>query len=345
VAGRPARPLSMAGLVSELRRTVADPANGDALRAAAARRLAGLARETVAGRALVPQADPANWWGTRAASRSIQPLREEGEPVPVSASLLEGVLICPTRWFLEREAGGVARAHQSANLGEIVHAIAQRVATGELAAGADDVDLLMEQVDAVWGRLEFRTPWSRAREHERVRQALAKFLRWHHANPRTVLGTEQRFATEVVVEGGERVTLTGYADRLELAADGRVVVVDLKTARTAPTGPQVQRHVQLGLYQLAVDRGAVDELAPGAIAGGAELVQLGLEDGKPDAVVQGQVPQPDDGPERLELEAQVGSAAALLREESFPALVGQHCQSCDFVAICPARSAGAVVAQ
>jgi hypothetical protein len=123
-----------------------------------------------------------------------------------------------------------------------------------------------------------------------------------------------------------------------------VVVVDLKTARTAPTGPQVQRHVQLGLYQLAVDRGAVGELAPGAAAGGAELVQLGLEDGKAEAVVQAQLPQADDSAERLELEAQVGGAAALLRDESFPALVGQHCLKCEFRAICPAKSAGAVVA-
>ena len=45
-------------------------------------------------------------------------------------------MVCPTQWFLEREAGGVARAHQSANLGELLHALAQRVATGEARARA-----------------------------------------------------------------------------------------------------------------------------------------------------------------------------------------------------------------
>ena len=60
------------------------------------------------------------------------------------------------------------------------------------------------------------------------------------------------------------------------------MVVDLKTGRTKPTGPQVRGNLQLGLYQLAVDHGAVDGLEglpPGhAHAGGAELVQLGLTD-------------------------------------------------------------------
>ena len=59
----------------------------------------------------------------------MQPVRDPDQPVPVSASVLESLLVCPTQWFLEREAGGVARAHQSANLGELLHALAQRVAT------------------------------------------------------------------------------------------------------------------------------------------------------------------------------------------------------------------------
>jgi RecB family exonuclease len=274
----------------------------------------------------------------------------------VSASVLESMQVCPTQWFLEREAGGVARAHQSANLGELVHALAQRVAEGELAAGPDDVDLLMAHVDQVWDRLEFRTPWSRAREHERVRAALARFLRWHHANPRTLLGTEQRFRAEVTLEGGERVLLTGYADRLEVDGEGRVVVVDLKTGRSKPSNKSVEGHLQLGLYQYAVDNGAVDHVVRGGAdataggddpveAGGAELVQLGLTDGPDTAVVQPQPPHPDGGPARTELRQRLSRTAALLREESFPAVAGQHCRDCSFVPLCPIKSAGPVTAQ
>ncbi|GAA1478677.1 ATP-dependent DNA helicase [Nocardioides aestuarii] len=350
VVGRPTRPLSMAGLVAELRRTVADPSASPGLRDAAARRLARLAGEQVGARPLVPAADPSSWWGTRSATRSTQPVRDPGEPVPVSASVLESMLVCPTRWFLEREAGGVSRVHQSANLGEMVHALAQRVASGEVAAGRDDVDLLMEHVDAVWDRLAFRTPWSKAREHERVRVALARFLTWHHDNGRTLVATEAPFSTVVELadpaDAGaapERVRLTGFADRLELDAEGRVVVVDLKTARRKPSNKAVERHVQLGLYQYAVDAGALDdELERPVAAGGAELVQLGLLDGGTTATVQPQPVQPDDGPGRGELRGHLARSARLLREESFPAVAGEQCRDCSFVPLCPIKSAGPV---
>lgn len=341
IVGRPRRPLSLAGLVAELRRTVADPDTSEPLRAAAARRLARLARESIGPRPLVPSADPSTWWGTRAATRSVQPIRDPEAPVPVSASVLDGVGVCPTQWFLQREAGGVSRSHQSANLGELLHALAQRVATGEVEPA---VEALMEHVDAVWDRLEFRTPWSKAREHERVRAALGRFLQWHLANPRRLIGTEQQFATVVEIDG-EEVRLTGYADRLELDSEGRVVVVDLKTGRTKPSNKSVETHAQLGLYQLAVDHGAVADLAPDARSGGAELVQVGLTDGGESAVVQAQAVQADDGSARSELRGEIARAAGLLRAESFPAVAGQHCRDCSFVPICPIKGAGSVVSQ
>ncbi|GAA1547602.1 ATP-dependent DNA helicase [Nocardioides humi] len=343
VVGRPPRPLSLDGLVAELRRTLADPAAEPALRDAAARRLARLARERVGRRPAVPAADPATWWGTRAVSRSAAPIRDEERPVPVSASMLEALAVCPTQWFLTREAGGAGRVHQSANLGELVHALAERVAAGD---APPDPDALMAYVDEVWDRLDFRTPWSKQREHDRVRAALERFVDWHEANPRTLVGREERFSTVVEVEG-EQVQVTGYADRVELDADGRVVVVDLKTGRAKPSDTSVRTHVQLALYQYAVDHGALDT-EPGEApyrSGGAELVQLGLLDGGPEATVQPQPAHDDDGPERDELRARLAHAATLVREEHFPAVAGQQCRTCTFVSLCPARSAGAVVSQ
>jgi RecB family exonuclease len=258
--------------------------------------------------------------------------------------MLEHVTTCPTQWFLMNEAGGVAAAHQSANIGQLVHALAQRVATGEVAP---DLGRLMGQVDEVWGRLHFRTPWSAAREHDRIEVALTRFLEWHDANPRTLVATEERFETVVELESGEQVTLFGYADRLELDADGKVVVVDLKTSKNRPSGPAVQRHVQLGLYQYAVDHGAVDELlgeeslTDHAESGGAELVQLGLPDGEA-AIVQQQPAYADDSPERTLLRSQMDRAAQLVRAESFPAVAGEHCRDCAFTSVCPVQGAGSV---
>ena len=145
----------------------------------------------------------------------------------------------------------------------------------------------------------------------------------------------------VRLDSGERVRLNGYADRLELDADGRIVVVDLKTNKGKPSGPEVLRHVQLGLYQYAVDHGAVEGHEE---SGGAELVQLGLPDGD-SALVQQQPAYPDDGPERATLRAQVERAAALVRAEAFPAVAGAHCRDCDFTAVCPIQGAGSVTAR
>ena len=348
VKGRPKRPLSLAGLVSELRRTVSDPDTSEALRDAAARRLARLAQETVGQRQLVPTADPATWWGTRSLSLSTRPVRDPDQPVPVSASVLESVMVCPAQWFLRDEAGGIERAHQEANLGQLLHALAERVARGELTSGPGDVDELMGHVDAVWDRLHFRTPWSKVREYDRVRRALSRFLDWHYSDKRELVGIEERFATVVELPDGEQVQLTGYADRLERDADGNIVVVDLKTGRNAPSNKSVETHRQLALYQYAVDSGALDaSLGSGTElrSGGAELVQLGaLEDGP--AVVQQQPVTPVDGPVRDGLREEIGLTARLIRQEVFPAIPGtSQCRDCPFVPICPAKSAGSVLSQ
>ena len=106
----PPRPLSLAGLVSELRRTVADPGTSEPLRAAAARRLARLAGETVGDRPLVPAGRPVVVVG----HPRREPLGAAGpRPRPAGAGLGQRCssrsLACPTQWFLTREAGGVGR--------------------------------------------------------------------------------------------------------------------------------------------------------------------------------------------------------------------------------------------
>jgi superfamily I DNA/RNA helicase/RecB family exonuclease len=338
--GRPARPLSMTGLVSDLRRTVTDPAVPEALRAAAARRLARLATERIGDRPLVPAADPASWWGTRGRSLATVPLRELDAPVKVSASTLKAVADCPAQWFFERDAGGSLPMHQAAGVGQLVHALAEHIANAEVEA---DIDVLMSQIAAVWGRLEFRTPWSSDRELGRVRRALVRFVDWHRANPRRLLGTEVAFTTEIEVLPGTRVRLHGYADRLEVDADGRVVVVDLKTGRNRPSNVSVTRDLQLALYQYAVDSGALADLHPDAVSGGAELLQIGAVDEGTPAVVQGQPAHTADGEERADLRQRIVALEAMLRTESFPATPGDHCRFCAFEAICPARSAGSVV--
>ena len=61
--GRPQRPLSLAGLVADLRKVLGDPGAPPALRDAAAERLVRLADTEAHGRPVVPAADPAHLVG------------------------------------------------------------------------------------------------------------------------------------------------------------------------------------------------------------------------------------------------------------------------------------------
>src|SRR3546814_6291038 len=89
----------------------------------------------------------------------------------------------------------------------------------------------MEHVDQVWDRLSFRTPWSGRREREELRLALVRFLNWHAASSRRLVGIEQELTAQVTLPDGQQVTLHGFADRIEVDAEGHVVVVDLKTGK------------------------------------------------------------------------------------------------------------------
>jgi superfamily I DNA/RNA helicase/RecB family exonuclease len=333
--GRPQRPLSLQGLVAELRRTAADPDQPSPLREAAAHRLRLLATTEVHGRPVAPHADPATWWGLRSPSRGLRPVRPDDRPVTLSASALEGLLTCPAQWFLTREAGGAVVSTASQGFGKVVHAIAERVAKGELEATT--VADLMPHVDEVWDRMEFRTPWSRAREREAVEQVLARFLAWHRRpGARAVIALEPQLRAEVTLADGEVVTLRGFADRLELDEQGRVVVVDLKTGKYPPTDKSLPENAQLGLYQLAVDHGAADALVGRQVtAGGAELVQLRLGDTQP-KVQQQQASPPH-------IEEQLQQAVAAVRSEAFVARPGTHCDRCEFQPLCPAYASGSVL--
>jgi superfamily I DNA/RNA helicase/RecB family exonuclease len=339
VRGRPERPLSLPGLIADLRRTVADDDSSRALRTAAAKRLAMLAAAEHRGRPLAAQAHPATWWGTHARTAATRPLRPPDQPIRLSATMLDALLACPTKWFLEQEAGGERETSASQGFGLVVHAIADRIGKRELS-GADD---LMALVDEVWGQLSFRTPWSGEKERAEVQAALERFVRWQaRPDAREVLATEKQLTADVTLPDGQVVRLVGYADRLEIDADGRVVVVDLKTGKYPPRDKDVPANPQLGLYQHAINHGAVDDLVPSAASGGAELLQLRKEV-QGEAKVQRQPPPDYDETGPAAVESQLMEAVAVVRSERLVARAGPQCDHCDFHAVCPIKGAGTVL--
>ena len=333
--GRPARQMSLGGVVSELRRVASDPAESPGMRQAAAARLAALAAETIGddGELLVPAADPSTWWGLRRRTSNDTPVRPEDEPLRLSASALEGLLTCPLRWFLSREAAGESARSTSLGFGSVIHALAEHMATGTV-----DEQGLVDLLDSVWDQLQFDSPWIAAREHDAAVDALTRFVRWHNGRAdRTYVGAEEEFAVEIDLGNGQRVALGGRVDRVERDAEGRAVVVDFKTSKNPPSDVSVKDNPQLGLYQLAVDAGAFARLCgEDTRSGGAELVQLRIDkDGLPK--VQQQPPQAPDSEGRKLIEVQLVQSTDVVRREDFAATANNYCKRCEFASLCPTQ--------
>ncbi|CAL9575260.1 ATP-dependent DNA helicase Rep [Streptomyces sp. enrichment culture] len=342
VTGRPRRPLSVAALVAELRATTVDPRVSDALREAAAHRLARLAAlADDDGRPLVPSAHPHRWWGMFEPTESRVPLRSRDQPVVLSGSALDQLAnTCALQWFLGREVKADAPATAAQGFGNVVHVLADEVASGHTPA---DLDVLMERLDSVWNALVFDAPWKSAQEKENARVALERFLRWHVMDRagRTPVAGEHDF--DVTLEAGDyQVRIRGQMDRVEADGEGRAYVVDFKTGKQAPSSAEVARHPQLAVYQLAVREGAVDEVFGGVRPepGGAELVQLRQGAAKRDGgetLPKVQPQQPLEGEWVGDL---LATAAGKVLDERFTPTAGQHCAHCAFRASCSARPEG-----
>ncbi|WP_405706270.1 ATP-dependent helicase [Streptomyces sp. NBC_00069] len=342
VTGRPRRPLAVPALVAELRATTVDPDASPALRDAAARRLARLAALTDEDdRPLVPAAHPQRWWGLYEPTRSSVPLRDRDRPVALSGSALDQLAnTCSLQWFLGREVKADAPSTAAQGFGNVVHVLADEVASGRTPA---DLAVLMERLDSVWDALAFDAPWKSRQEKDNARAALERFLRWHTTDRagRAAVATEHAF--DVTLEAGDyAVRIRGSMDRVESDPQGRAYVVDFKTGKAAPTKDEVARHPQLAVYQLAVREGAVDEVFDGLRpeAGGAELVQLrqgaAVRDGG-DAVPKIQAQQPLNGEWVGDL---LATAAGRVLDERFAPAAGKHCDHCSFRSSCSARPEG-----
>jgi superfamily I DNA/RNA helicase/RecB family exonuclease len=323
--------LSSASLVARLRRALASPDTDAELRGEAARCLADLANAVDDdGNALVPVAAPASWWGIAPETLGTEAVRPEDKPVGLSGSGVSSFERCPRSWFLEREAKASETTTTAQGFGSIVHALAEAVVVGTLPA---EIGPLVDKLDTVWHLLPYDARWQAARDHIEAETALQRFLDWHAGHGRDCLGTEVKFTVTL----GDDIELRGFADRIELDEQGRVVVVDLKTGKHSPTKEKLRRDPQLGIYQLAAREGAFPDVSD--VPGGAELVQLrdGLKTG---AKVQTQDPLAPDDTWADDL---VTGVAAAIRTETFPARPSDACKRCRFRTSCPSGDEGGQV--
>jgi superfamily I DNA/RNA helicase/RecB family exonuclease len=328
---RPVRPpergLGLADLVGELRRVVCAADTEPARAQRAARQLARLAS------AGVPGADPDSWYGLPEISTE-EPLWTEDSEVRVSPSTVEVLTRCPLRWFVERH-GGTDTVDLPSITGNLVHALAQAAAEGATQ------DELRDALDKAWAEVDAGAPWFSRRERLRVQRMLDAFLAW--------LVASRSELTEVAVErqldvrperkpGGPWLRMRGRVDRLEVDAEGRPVVVDIKSGKTPVTKASVPNHPQLAVYQLAVSLGAFGELDVSTEPGGARLLYVAKETKRNGAT---ELVQPPLDKEALQgwLEVVQNAAAACLGP-TYQATENADCARCPARTACPLHDDG-----
>jgi len=320
VADAPHRWLSMPALVADLRRAAADTSAEPAARRAAAAQLARLA---AAG---VRAAHPREWYALTELS-DAGPIVAGGEIVRLSPSQVESFTKCGLRWLLDA-AVGAGRSDVLRHLGTVIHAAAVLAADG--ATERDVAD----RIDEIWHHLDFGSAWYSAKQRALAERMVRKFLAWHAENPRELVAVEQSLKVRI-----GPVEITGRVDRLESDDQGRAVVVDLKTGGSAPREDELDRHPQLGVYQLAVLLGAFERLGL-AEPGGAELVQVGKASGVTmRAKVQRQGALAED-PEPGWARDLVETVAAGMAGPLFEAKVNPGCRTCPVASCCPVHPDG-----
>ena len=353
-SGRPRRPLSLAGLVGELRRTSPTPTTPPALREAAARRLARAGRRvaSAAGR-WCPQADPADLVGhPRRQPAPPQPVRDPDQPVPLSASMLDGADDLPDP-VVPRPArpAGSPRSHQSANLGQIVHALAERVGhrrAGRRPRRRRPADGARRRGLGPAGVPHAVVRGPRARPGPRP--ALARFLAWHHANPRTP-GRHRGAASP---RSSSSPTASRCGSAATPTASSSTPTAGSSSSTSRPAAPSRPTRPVADATSSSASTSSPSTTAPSTRScparparGGAELVQLGAarRAARGGRAAPGRR-RPTTRPSATRCAAALAVAAGYLRARGVPGhRPAATAATAPSSRICPAKGAGSVVTQ
>lgn len=262
----------------------------------------------------------------------------------LSASAIESYLQCPYQFFARRVLRLETRPSQPADRlnvleqGTILHAALARV----VRDGDDGPRAFQEEFDAALQRL--RVPHTY--RVEAIRLEMLRHLRAFLAAPRIGVAGRSLVEKDFDFALSDEIRVKGRIDRMDVAADGRVLVLDYKYSGSVSAildQYESGTRVQAGLYLLAVER-AMERQPLGMLYGA--LRKEGSWDGwhLPDPALNG-IGEACT-PERLRaladqaVEAAKRVAAGLAEGRVMPAPADPaKCAYCDFRDICRLESA------
>jgi RecB family exonuclease len=287
--------------------------------AGAARVLAVLAGLGIEG------ANPAEWPGLTTPSVET-PLYCPGSVPVLSPSKVESLLECPLQWALTK-AGGVRQAGSRADLGSLIHWLAEHYPN-------DGPEELRARLDERWPELCLDDDYSSRRLKTEAGKMVWRLGVYQQAHPGPLATEAEIVSLQPSGDDSLPVRLAGRIDRLEDGGDGRVRVVDFKTGAAVPTREEAAWNPQLGSYQVAVRAGLVP---PYTAVSEAVLVYLSRGTKAAAELRQEPLDQADDPDWMAGLLRQCAADAA---GPAFEARVGGRCRTCAVKSSCPAWPEG-----
>lgn len=307
------RPITAPALVAELRSQLA----GDKAEEAAAI-LRKLTDESIY------LADPRNWIGAIPLSCE-EPVIASNQEVVVSPSGVQSFEECGVKWFLQNN-GGTNGDSTAQVLGSVIHAFAAKMV---IEPGTSKADLI-ESLKSSWKLIDPNSGWVSNSALENAVTMLEKFVTYHKATPREVIGAELRFDISL-----GRARIIGTVDRLEVQADGALFIIDFKTSAQPISKSEAKENLQLASYQLGVLEGGFTQ---GKESAGAELVYLGGVKGS--ASIRPQYAIDVEATKKKIIDVGEGMGAA-----TFLAKINKRCKGCSVRNSCPVQSDGRTVVQ
>ena len=233
---------------------------------------------------------------------------------PLSYTQISLYRSCPLCYKLQYIDGLKPKDRWYFSFGNTMHTCAERFFRVKVPP-PPSLDELLQFYEKNWLSEGYESAEEEANYKAYGREILAKFWELHSSDFRMPVAVEWMFNIDI-----EGVKLRGYIDRVDKLGSGGLSIVDYKTDRELFTKDDLEKNLQLTLYQLAVEQSWYLPVE--------RLTLYHFRSNTPCSC------EPRGEAQLEEARHLVLEVAKNIEEERFPAIENQYCP-CDFAEHCP----------